>query len=89
MSKPNALGYRTEVTTDDVNKRTQELIAQFHEFVAEVRTEPGKADADENEVFDAWVIQKIAGMHVLLLALEERIKETDFRARLALAKLAK
>ncbi len=63
---------------EKVNRKSNELIEEFHEhfqefaegIVAEGR-EPNIESVDRNKVFQGWAIQKIAGLQLLVMDLIE------------------
>ena len=59
--------------TDKVDEKTQELIMEFHAHYEEyIKLRPDDSDR-KDEIFQAWVIQKIAGIQVSILDLVEHI----------------
>ncbi len=56
-----------------VDEKTHELIMEFHSHYEEyVKLKPEDKNR-KDEIFQAWVIQKIAGLQVSLLEIAERI----------------
>lgn len=56
-----------------VDEKTRELIMEFHSHYEEyVKLKPEDKNR-KDEIFQAWVIQKIAGLQVSLLEIAERI----------------
>ncbi len=59
--------------TDKVDEKTRELIIEFHSHYEEyIKLRPDDSDR-KDEIFQAWVIQKIAGIQISILELVERI----------------
>lgn len=56
-----------------VDEKTRELIAEFHSHYDEyVTLRPDDKDR-KDEIFQAWVIQKIAGLQISILEIAERL----------------
>ncbi len=56
-----------------VDEKTHELIMEFHSHYEEyVKLKPEDKNR-KDEIYQAWVIQKIAGLQVSLLEIAERI----------------
>lgn len=56
-----------------VDEKTHELIMEFHSHYEEyVKLKPEDRNR-KDDIFQAWVIQKIAGLQVSLLEIAERI----------------
>ena len=59
--------------TDKVDEKTNELFMEFHSHYEEyVKLRPEDKDK-KDEIFQAWIIQKIAGIQVSILELVESI----------------
>ena len=59
--------------TDKVDEKTQELITEFHAHYKEyIKLRPDDRDR-KDEIFQSWVIQKIAGIQISVLELVEHI----------------
>ncbi len=59
--------------TDKVDEKAQELITEFHAHYEEyIKLRPDDSDR-KDEIFQSWVIQKIAGIQISILELVERI----------------
>jgi hypothetical protein len=59
--------------TDKVDEKTQELITEFHAHYSEyIKLRPEDSDR-KDEIFQAWVIQKIAGIQISILELVDRV----------------
>ena len=73
----------TEQTKDRINQQAAAMIEDCREHLAECRAYggPDVATADERVLFEAWAIQKIAGLQVLVMDLADRLAgmETDSR----------
>ena len=60
-------------STNKVDEKTHELIMEFHSHYEEyIKLRPEDKDR-KGEIFQAWVIQKIAGIQISILELVERI----------------
>jgi hypothetical protein len=56
-------------STDKVDEKTQELITEFHAHYEEyIKLRPDDRDR-KDEIFQSWVIQKIAGIQISVLEL--------------------
>ncbi|MGB6012460.1 MAG: hypothetical protein WBI57_14440 [Desulfobacterales bacterium] len=59
--------------TDKVDEKTNELIMEFHSHYEEyIKLRPEDKDR-KDEIFQAWIIQKIAGIQVSILELAESL----------------
>ncbi len=59
--------------TDKVDEKTNELIMEFHSHYEEyIKLRPEDKDR-KDEIFQAWIIQKIAGIQVGILELVESL----------------
>ena len=59
--------------TDKVDEKTNELIMEFHSHYEEyIKLRPEDKDR-KDEIFQAWIIQKIAGIQVSILELVESL----------------
>ncbi|MBU0698614.1 MAG: hypothetical protein KKE59_04205 [Proteobacteria bacterium] len=59
--------------TDKVDEKTNELIMEFHSHYEEyIKLRPEDKDR-KDEIFQAWVIQKLAGIQISILELTESI----------------
>jgi len=59
--------------TDKVDGKTNELIMEFHSHYEEyIKLRPEDKDR-KDEIFQAWIIQKIAGIQVSILELVESL----------------
>jgi vacuolar-type H+-ATPase subunit D/Vma8 len=59
--------------TDKVDEKTNELIMEFHSHYEEyIKLRPEDKDR-KAEIFQAWIIQKIAGIQVSILELVESL----------------
>ena len=55
-----------------VEEKTEELIYEFHAHYEEyIKLHPGDKDR-KDEIFQAWVIQKIAGIQISILELANK-----------------
>jgi len=58
---------------DKVDEKTRELIMEFHSHYEDyIALRPGDKDR-KDEIFQAWVIQKIAGLQISIFELAERL----------------
>ncbi|MBW2198864.1 MAG: hypothetical protein JRF58_13705 [Deltaproteobacteria bacterium] len=58
---------------DKVDEKTNELIMEFHSHYEEyIKLRPEDKDR-KDEIFQAWIIQKIAGIQVSILELAESL----------------
>jgi hypothetical protein len=59
--------------TDKVDEKTQELIMEFHAHYEEyIKLRLGDSNR-KDEIFQSWVIQKIAGIQISILELVDRV----------------
>ena len=58
---------------NEIDKQTEMLIKEFYEhYDAYIALRPEDAEK-KNEIFQAWVIQKIAGMQISIIELAKHI----------------
>jgi vacuolar-type H+-ATPase subunit D/Vma8 len=56
-----------------LDEKTHELIMEFHSHYEEyIKLKPEDKDR-KDEIFQSWVIQKIAGIHISILELAESL----------------
>jgi len=59
--------------TDKVDEKTQELIMEFHAHYEEYIKLRPEDSGRKDEIFQSWVIQKVAGIQISVLELVEHI----------------
>jgi len=57
------------LTTEEVDNRAEELIGEFREHVRECQAHAPQLD--ERTIYEGWVIQKVAGIQSIVVALSE------------------
>jgi hypothetical protein len=71
-------------TTEDIDARSERLLQEFHkhkaEFYAHMRNENPEylnpdGSLDEHKIFEGWILQKVAGLQVLLEYYERVIRD--------------
>jgi hypothetical protein len=70
MSKHDNYEYpELQFTTADIDRRSDELIAECHKYQAEARALPG---CNDRLAFESWAIQKISSLQLLIEQLNKR-----------------
>lgn len=62
----------------EVDKKSAELIEEFRTHVSEVQTASAELK-DERLIFEAWAIQKIAGLQIAVLKLLDQMNKLAAR----------
>ncbi len=64
---------------EQINATCERLQDAFRSHLAEFRKAQPEMVADDGVIFEAWAIQKIAGLQFVVLSLEHRIAALEVR----------
>ena len=65
--------YGIEHEFDEIDRKSNQLIDEFQNHYSKVIAEFPEATDRKDEIFQSWVIQKIAGIHFAIEKLSENI----------------
>jgi len=60
-----------------INERSIELIKEFDVHRKEVREISNSNSDNDRLIFESWAIQKIAGLHVIIEEINEKLNSID------------